>query len=134
MARSLTCSGWPQTRPQDAIEHVSLCSTPHSAPLEGCAHCPGSLQIQLQVLVLQTQSRAIFIIGVSCSVMSNSWRPHGLSPTRLLCPWGFSRQEFWSGLPCPPPGDLPNPGIKPTSLVSSALAGGFFTPSATWEA
>ena len=34
---------------------------------------------------------------------------------------GFSRQEYWSGLPCPPPGDLPNPGIKPTSLVSSAL-------------
>ena len=37
---------------------------------------------------------------------------------------GFSRQEYWSGLPFPPPGDLPNPGIKPTS---PALAGGFFT-------
>ena len=35
----------------------------------------------------------------------------------------FSRQEYWSGLPCPPPGDLPNPGIKPTS---PALVGGFF--------
>ena len=34
---------------------------------------------------------------------------------RLLCPWGFSSQEYWSGLPCPPPGDLPNPGIKPRS-------------------
>ena len=31
------------------------------------------------------------------------------------CPWGFSRQEYWSGLPCPPPGDLPNPRIKPRS-------------------
>ena len=41
--------------------------------------------------------------------------PHGLQPTRLLCPWGLSRQEYWSGLPCPPPGDLPNPGIKPRS-------------------
>ena len=40
-------------------------------------------------------------------------RPHGLQPARLLCPSGFSRQEYWSGLPCPPPGDLPNPGIKP---------------------
>ena len=40
---------------------------------------------------------------------------------------GFSRQECWSGLPCPPPGDLPNPGIKPVSLSSPALAGGFFT-------
>ena len=38
---------------------------------------------------------------------------HGLQPTRILCPWGFSRQEYWSGLPCPPPGDLPNPGIEP---------------------
>ena len=46
----------------------------------------------------------------------------------------FSRQEYWSGLPCPPPGDLPNLGIEPTSLVSPALAGGFFTTSATWEA
>ena len=36
------------------------------------------------------------------------------------------RQEYWSGLPCPPPGDLPNPGIEPTSPVSPVLAGGFF--------
>ena len=43
---------------------------------------------------------------------------------------GFSRQEYWSWLPCPPTGDLPNPGIKPTSLMSSALADGFFTTSA----
>ena len=46
----------------------------------------------------------------------------------------FSRQEYWSGLPCPAPGDLPNPGTKPTSLTSPALAGGFFTIWATWEA
>jgi len=47
---------------------------------------------------------------------------------------GFSRQEYWSGLPCPPPGDLPNPGIEPMSLMSPALADMFFTISATWEA
>ena len=40
---------------------------------------------------------------------------------------GFSRQEYWSGLPFSPPGDRPNPGIKPMSLLSPALAGGFFT-------
>ena len=40
---------------------------------------------------------------------------------------GLSRQEYWSGLPFPPPGDLPNPGIKPTSFACPALAGGFFT-------
>ena len=44
---------------------------------------------------------------------------------------GFSRQEYWSGLPCPSPGDLPDPGIKPES---PALASGFFTTSTTWEA
>ena len=55
---------------------------------------------------------------------------------------GFSRQEYWSGLPRPPPGDLPNPGIELTSPASPALAspaspaleGWFFTTSATWEA
>ena len=47
---------------------------------------------------------------------------------------GFSRQEYWSGLPCPSPGDLPNPGIEPTSLMSPALARGCLTTSATWEA
>ena len=46
---------------------------------------------------------------------------------------GFSRQEYWRGLLLPPPGDLPHPGIKPSSLVSPALAGRFFTTSATWE-
>ena len=39
----------------------------------------------------------------------------------------FSRQEYWSGLPFPPAGDLPDPGVEPRSLVSPALAGGFFT-------
>ena len=47
---------------------------------------------------------------------------------------GFSRQEYWSGLLCPPPGDLPNLGIKPKFPMSPASAGGFFTTGATWEA
>ena len=47
---------------------------------------------------------------------------------------GFSRQEHWSGLPCPPAGDLPHPGIKPEFLTTSAWAGGFFSTKATWEA
>ena len=46
----------------------------------------------------------------------------------------FSRQEYRSGLPCPPPRDLPNPEIEPTSLTSPALAGRFSTNSAPWEA
>ena len=59
---------------------------------------------------------------LSHSVMPNSLRPHGLQPARLLCPWGFSRQEYWSGLPCPPPWDCPNPGIESRS---PALQAGF---------
>ena len=43
---------------------------------------------------------------------------------------GFSRQEYWSGLPCPPPGDLPDPGIEPESPT---LVGGFFITGTTWE-
>ena len=54
------------------------------------------------------------------------------SPPLLLME--FSKQEYWSGVPFPPPGDLPDPGIKPTSLTSPALAAKFFTISATWEA
>ena len=46
---------------------------------------------------------------------------------------GFSRQEYCSGLPCPPPGDLPNPGIQPMSLVSPVLADTVFTPGITWK-
>ena len=52
---------------------------------------------------------------LSHSVVSDSLRPHGLQPARLLYPWRFSRQEYWSGLPFPPPGDVPNSGIKPRS-------------------
>ena len=46
---------------------------------------------------------------------------------------GFSRQEYWSELPFLSPGDLPNPGIEPVSLMSPVLAGGFFITIATWE-
>ena len=59
--------------------------------------------------------------------------PWTVAHQALLC-MGFSRQEHWSGLPCPPPGDLPDPGIEPACLLSPASAGGFFTTSATWEA
>ena len=48
---------------------------------------------------------------------------------------GFSRQEYWNGLPHPPPGKLLDPGMEPKSLMSPELpGGGFFTTSTTWEA
>ena len=46
---------------------------------------------------------------------------------------GFPWQESWSGLPLPPPGDLPDPEIEPESPAFPALAGGFFTTEVTWE-
>ena len=67
---------------------------------------------------------AMLILMLSYSVMSDSataWIVVHQTPLSLE----FSRQEYWSGLPCPPSGGLPDPGIKPVSLVSPALA--FFT-------
>ena len=62
----------------------------------------------------------------SCSPVDYS--PPGSSVHEIL------RQEYWSGLPCPPPGDLPDPGIEHASLTSPSLAGGFFTTKVTWGA
>ena len=58
---------------------------------------------------------------VSHSDVSNSLRSHGLYPARLLCPWGFSRQEHWNGLPFPSPGDFPHLEIKPRSPALQAI-------------
>ena len=66
----------------------------------------------------------------SCPTLWTLWTVARQAPL----PVGFSRQEYWSRLPCPPPEDLPDPGGEPVSLTSPALAGGFFTISATWEA
>ena len=68
-----------------------------------------------------TQSHPILCDSIGCS-------PPGSSVHGIL------RQEYWMGLPCPPPGDLPDPGIETMSLASPTLAGGFLTTRATWEA
>ena len=60
---------------------------------------------------------------VDCSLPGSS--DHGILQARIL---------EWVAFPCPPPGDLPNPGIKPASLTSPALASRFFTTRTTWEA
>ena len=59
------------------------------------------------------------LVAQSCPILCD---PMDCSPARLLCPWGFSRQEYWSGFPCPPPGDLPNPRIKSALQVDSLLS------------
>ena len=66
---------------------------------------------------------------MSYSLQHHEWTVARQAPLSM----GFSRREYWSGLPCLPPGDIPEPGIEPTSLMSPALAGGFFTTSTTWH-
>ena len=70
--------------------------------------------------------------ALSCSVISD-WAPWTAIHQAPLS-MEFSRQAYWSGLPFPTLGDLPDPGIELASLVVPALAGKFFTTGATWEA
>ena len=70
-----------------------------------------------------------FIPASVCSVMSNSLWPHELSPLSME----FSRQEYWSGLPFPPPGDLPDQEIKPLSSCVSCTGRQILYHRATWE-
>lgn len=71
---------------------------------------------------------------LSRSGMSNSTQPQGFQPATFACPWHFPGKKYLSGLPLPPPGDLPHPGIKLVTPLSPALTGGFLITSATWEA
>ena len=69
--------------------------------------------------------------SLSCAqFLATPWTAAHQAPLSM----GFSRLEYWSVLPYPPTGDLPNLGIETASLISPALAGGFFITSATWEA
>ena len=82
-------------------------------------------------MVLSTRGHACVLSRFSCvQLFVTLWTIAHQAPLSM----GFSRQEYWSGLPCPSPGDLPNPEIEHLSLMSPALAGGFFSTSATWEA
>ena len=85
-----------------------------------------------------SQARILEWVAISFSKVLHACMLSHVSHAQLFAtPWtearqaplsmGFSRQEYWSGLPCPPPGDLPDPGIEPTSLMSPALAGGFIS-------
>ena len=86
------------------LEHVTPLSCPHSLPLAHMLRCFSSTRLCTTLWIIRLQA---------------------------LLSMRFSRQENWSVLPCPPPRDLPNPGVEPEPL---ALAGGFFTTSTIWEA
>ena len=87
---------------------------------------------RLRTVIQNTQRTPVCVLShFSCvKLFATPWTVAHQAPLSM----GFFRQEYWSGLPFPPPGDLPDPGIKPKSLMSPKLAGRFFTTNATWEA
>ena len=101
---------------------------------------PHLLHWQADSLSPSSQRSHIYVCVCECvrvlSSFSRVWLFVTIWPVAHQGPlsMGFSRQEYWNGLLCPPSGDLPDPGIEPTSFTSPTLAGGFFTTSATWEA
>ena len=76
----------------------------------------------------------LFVLVKSLCVLSQLPATPWTEALQAPLSMGFSRQEYWSGLPFLPPSDLPNPGMEPTFLMSPALADSFFTATATWEA
>ena len=71
------------------------------------------------------------VLAQSLQLCLSLWTQLWTVAHQTLCPWEFSKQEYWVGLPCPPPGDLPDSGTEPNSLMSPTLAGEFFTTSTT---
>ena len=128
------------------ISFFTVCSHPNPGSSnpgqvlggEGIAHYPHFRSPNRRGLKSNSETKTPQFKSCGCvlshsAVMSNSvtqWTTADQAPLSM----GFSRQEHWSGLPCPPPGDLPDPGIESTSFMSPALAGGFFTTSTTLEA
>ena len=79
--------------------------------------------LKQKIHLLRARARVCVCVCVCVCVLvaqfCSNLQPHGLRPTRLLCPWD-SQAEYWSGLPFPSPGDLPNPGIEPGSPTLKA--------------
>ena len=104
------------------LAQSAVVQTPEMLPLQADLYTCLREQVCISVMLLLNYHACVHMcVCVLSSVQL------GLQPTRLLGPWRFSGQEYWSGLPFPPPESLPDPGITPKSLVSSVLAGRFFT-------
>ena len=130
---------------QEALRMWERCETARSAwPVGHTTRAEQSQRRSMPQAITGAQEGGVFM----CVHMQAHRQTH-TPPACMLCrfsatPWtvahqaplskGFSRQGYWSELSCRPPGGLPNPGIKSSPLTSPALAGGFSTTSATWEA
>ena len=91
--------------------------------LRNTAHKLKEIYHNYWVLYIQNRFNCVQFFATPWTVAC--WAPLSL---------GFSRQRYWSGLPFPHPGDLPDPGIEPVSLMSPVLSGGFFNTSTIWKA
>ena len=100
---------------------LTLCNPVDCILTGSCVH--GIFQARILEWVAISFSRG------SSQARDQAWFSHIGSPSM-----GFYRQEYWSGLPCPPPGDPPGLGMEPTSLMSPTLADRLITTSATCEA
>ena len=90
-------------------------------------HCVVIIWVLIEYSCMRACTRCLFS---RVRLFATLWTVLHQAPLSM----GFLRQEYWNELPCPPPGDLSDPGIEPVSLVSPTLTGGFFTTSTTWEA
>ena len=104
-----------------------------------CSRAQGGRELVNLGSLLSSIRRRIWIlvwkwVTAVCVLATQSYPIPGTVAHQAALSIEFSRQEYWSRLPSPSPGYLPNPGIEPVSLMSPALAGRFFTISATWEA
>ena len=132
---SVFCSTVVSFSPAAAAKSLQSCPTlrPHRRQPTRLPHpwdSPGkntgvSCHFLLQCRKVKSESE----VAQSVRLLTTLWTV----ASQPLLSMGFSRQEYWSGLPCHPPGNLPHPGIKPASLKSPALAGRFYTTSTTWE-
>ena len=120
-----------------AVQGALKCLPPHLSSKESVLWHSAFFMVQLSHLYMTTgktialsiwifASKVMFLSVQLCAAL---WTVAPQAPLSM----GFSRREYWSGLPCPPPGDLPHLGIEPGSLTSPALAGRFYTISTTRE-
>ena len=137
-ARRMFFAHWSEKTPGRATIRRARGTAPHRH--EALQHqdawvVQGALESAVPLFLKQAlgQQCVCVCVCVCVRVISHVWlcvTPQTVAHQAPLST-GFSRQEYWSGLPCPSPGDLPDPVIKPASLASPALAGGFFTTVAT---
>jgi len=140
--KAISRSGWPyylcHTQSWLGAEGVKLGGFHQQRPLVNYVPCSWRCvrYICMATHLLFTFSPLFYSVGICACVLNHFsciwlfatlWTVTRQAPLSM----GFCRQEYWSGLPCPPPGDLPDPGLEPPPLMSPALAGGFFTISTT---